>query len=439
MRLSLPTPALAAALALLVAACGNKDPVLPGVRIPVIPEEQTVAEPGRAPGLAIPPATMNADWSHRNGAAGGRLIHPALRPVPQLVWNVDIGTGDAKRRRLLTGPIVAGGLVYAMDAGGQLTAVTTGGQPAWSRSLVPAGQQPDSGPGGGLAAVGGVLYVTTGFGEVFAIDPRSGGTIWQRTFDAPIQAAPVVYDGRVVAVQRNDVAVGLDARSGATLWEVTGAGGTGLMGGASPAAQGPLVAVPFASGEILGVLGRNGLTVWGTAVTGGRRTVARNRINDITGDPVFVGDAVYASNQSGRTVKIDTETGERLWTIPEGSYGPAWPVGGSIFLVSDLGAVVRADAETGQIIWSVAQPEMFPNRGLFGRGKPFRAIAYYGPILAGGRLWVAGADELLRAYDPVSGALLAEIALPGGAAAAPAVAGGVLYVTTREGRLLAFQ
>jgi outer membrane protein assembly factor BamB len=382
---------------------------------------------------------MNPDWTHRNGAAGGRLIHPAFRPMPQLIWAADLGLGDAKRRRLLTGPIVAGGLIYAMDAGGQLSAVTRDGQLAWRRSLVPPGQVPDSGPGGGLAATGGVLFVTTGFGQVFALDPRSGGTIWETTLEGPIQAAPGVYDGRVVAVQRDDIAVALDARTGDFLWQVQGAGGTGLMGGASPAADGLLVIVPFASGEVLGVLGRNGLTVWGTAVTGGRRQFARNRINDITGDPVFFGNTVYASNQSGRTVRLDTETGERAWTISEGSYGPAWPVGGEVYLVSDIGALVRVDAETGEIVWTVQLPELYPNRGFFGRGKPFRAITYYGPILAGGRLWVASGDGLLRAFDPVSGALLASLELPGGAAAAPAVAGGVMYVTTQDGRLLAFQ
>ena len=188
--------------------------------------------------------------------------------------------------------------------------------------------------------------------------------------------------------------------------------------------------LPFASGEVLGVLARNGLTVWGTAVTGGRREFARNRINDISGDPVIDGGTVYASNQSGRTVRIDMATGERLWTIPEGSYGPAWPVGGSVFLMSDLGALVRADAATGEIVWAVQLPEYFPNRGFFGRGKPYRAIPYYGPMLAGGRLWVAGGDGLLRAFSPVDGAPLAQVPLPGGAAAAPAVAGGVLYVPT---------
>ena len=134
---------LVAALAL--AGCNRGDPILPGERIPVRPDDEPVASASRGQAVAIPPAVVNADWTHRNGAAGGRLLHPALRPVPQLIWAVDLGEGDAKRRRLLTGPIVAGGLVYAMDAAGQLSAVTRDGQLAWRRSLVPAGQVPDSG------------------------------------------------------------------------------------------------------------------------------------------------------------------------------------------------------------------------------------------------------------------------------------------------------
>ena len=118
---------------------------------------------------------MNAEWTHRNGAARGRLVNPALRPVPQLIWSADIGAGDAKRRRLITGPIVAGGLIFTLDATGQVTAVTRSGQIAWSRSLVPEGAVPDGGTGGGFAEAGGVLFVTTGFGEVWALDPASGG------------------------------------------------------------------------------------------------------------------------------------------------------------------------------------------------------------------------------------------------------------------------
>lgn len=429
-----------ATLLLAVAACSQKDAPLPGERIPV--REVTVppvAGPDRAKPLAIPAPVANAEWTHRNGASAGRLVNPAFRPVPQLAWSVSIGEGDARRRRLLTGPIVAQGLIFTIDAGGQLTAVTRAGQIAWTKSLVPAEQMRDNGPGGGFAEADGVLYVTTGFGEVHALQPATGATIWERTLSAPIQAAPAVAEGRVIVVQRDDTAFALDARTGEIEWQVQGTGGPGLMGGSSPAVNGQLAVIPFTSGEVLGVLARNGLTVWGTAITGGRPENARSSIIDISGAPVVDGNVVFASNQAGRTTRIDATTGERAWTMDEGSYGPAWPVGGSIFLLSDEGSLVRADAETGDYIWQVTLPQYFPYGGLFGRGKPSKAVPYYGPILAGGRIWVASGDGLLRGFSPVDGSLVAQVEIPGGAAAQPAVAGGVMYIVTTEGKLLAFQ
>ena len=95
--------------------------------------------------------------------------------------------------------------------------------------------------------------------------------------------------------------------------------------------------------------------------------------------------------------------------------------------MSDVGALVRADAATGEIVWEVQLPEYFPNRGFFGRGKPYRAVPYYGPMLAGGRLWVAGADGLLRAFSPVDGT-------PLGAGAAAGRRGG--GAGDRRGRAL---
>ncbi|MBB5223017.1 outer membrane protein assembly factor BamB [Amaricoccus macauensis] len=430
----------AAMLLLGLAACSQSNGPLPGVRLPV--REEVVAPtagPDQAKPIAIPAAVMNAEWTHRNGASAGRLVNPALRPVPELIWSVPIGEGDARRRRILTGPIAAQGLIFTLDAGGQLTAVSRSGQIAWTKSLVPPGQMEDNGPGGGFAEADGVLYVTTGFGDVFALQPATGATIWQRTLSAPVQAAPAVADGRVIVVQRDDNGFALDARSGEILWQVQGTGGTGIMGGSSPAVNGQLAVIPFASGEVLGVLARNGLTIWGTAITGGRPQNVRSAIIDVSGAPVVDGDAIFASNQAGRTTRIDAATGERAWTMDEGSYGPAWPVGGSIFLLSDEGALVRADAATGDYIWQVSLPEWFPYGGLFGRGKPSRAVPYFGPVLAGGRIWVASGDGVLRAFSPVDGSRLVEIAIPGGAAAQPAVAGGVMYIVTTDGKLLAFQ
>lgn len=65
--------------------------------------------------------------------------------------------------------------------------------------------------------------------------------------------------------------------------------------------------------------------------------------------------------------------------------------------------------------------------------------AHYGPVLAGGRLFVASSDGVLRVFDPASGTLTGKAEIPGGAASAPAVAGQTLYVVGRDGQLHAYR
>jgi outer membrane protein assembly factor BamB len=128
-------------------------------------------------------------------------------------------------------------------------------------------------------------------------------------------------------------------------------------------------------------------------------------------------------------------SGEEQWAAVEGALGPVLAVGGSAFIVNDEARLMRLDAATGEVIWSVDMP-------YFTKDRPKRRKAVYphfGPVLAGGRLVVASGDGLLRLFDPVDGSLVGSADLPGGAAAQPALSGGVLYVLNTNGQLLAFR
>ena len=191
--------------------------------------------------------------------------------------------------------------------------------------------------------------------------------------------------------------------------------------------------MPFASGQLGALQGRNGQQIWAESLSGGRRGFVRMQIGDISGTPVIVNGRVYSASQGGELAATDLETGDRLWTLGEGAYGPVWPAGDSIFLVSDEQELLRVNAASGALVWRVSLP---------GYAKPERRkrlTANYGPVLSGGRLIVASGDGVIRSFDPTTGAALGETAIPGGAAAQPAVAGGVLYVLSASGTLHAFQ
>ncbi|HEU0223702.1 MAG TPA: PQQ-binding-like beta-propeller repeat protein [Paracoccaceae bacterium] len=418
---------------LALSGCGDDEEILAGERIPVRPSEATTTLASLPPLVLPPPATVS-DWTHRNAAPNHVAPHAALAGTLRLAWRADAGRGISGRALLTASPIVADGRVYTLDAASEVRAFGTGGDRIWAQSLAPEGEDGRDGYGGGLAYAGGTLYVTTGFGEVLALDGASGEIRWRTRVDAPVRSAPTVIGGRVFAVTRDDQGFGLDARDGRVLWRVPGAAGqTGLLGGASPAADDIVAVLPFTSGEVTAVIAATGRRIWSAAITGGRRGLARANIGDITGDPVIDGETIYAANQSGRLVSIDRRTGARNWTANDGSYNAVWPAGGSVFLLSDTAVLLRLDAATGARLWAVQLPEYDDPDDREG------AIGYGGPVLAGGRLILVSTEAEILSFNPENGAELGRVDLPGGSYLPPAVADGRLYVMNVRGELLAFQ
>ena len=426
-----------AALALL-AACGEREPILPGERLDLRAEPGTAAPaPEGSRPIALGPAREIAAWTHTNGTSEHRLPHLALGPVRTLLWSAEIGVGDTRRHRLTATPVVAQGRVFTLDALAGVMAHDLSGRPLWRADLTPPVDRPTDASGGGLAYDAGSLYVTTAFGQLAALDAATGRVRWIQRLGAAATGTPTVRDGLVYAVSRDGTGWAVEAGTGRIAWQIAGLpDAAGFVGPAGPAVSERLAVFPFGSGEVLAAFREGGVPAWRASVTGDRVGGALAAFDDITGDPVFAdGSRVYVGNATGRVVALDARTGEREWTARDGALGPVWPAGDSLFLVSDDSRLVRLDAATGAEIWSEALPG-FTER----RARRRKAVfAHHGPVVAGGRVIVASSDGLLRSFDPVDGDLVGAVAVPGGASTAPVVAGGVLYLVTTEGRLLAYR
>jgi outer membrane protein assembly factor BamB len=431
---------LAATLALgLVAGCGNQDVILEGERFDIRDgmAGDAAQMPNRAEPIALPAAQFNADWTHRGGGPAHRIGHPALAGDLTPLFAVDIGEGNGRRVRLTADPVIAGGRVFTLDSLAQVQATSTAGEVLWRADLTPPADDPGDGSGGGIATDGTTVYVTTGFGRVTALDAATGGVRWVQALEAAGSSAPTVANGVVHVVSRDSRAWAIEAGNGRVRWVFSGIPAVaGFAGGASAAVAPGAVIFPFPSGEVVSVFADGGLERWSTIVAGARLGAAAGRATtDIGGDPVVDGGVVYVGNVSGRIVALDLETGDRLWTATEGATGGVWPTGGSLFAVNDVNELVRLSASTGEVIWRVALPVATEESWL---SRPTR-FAHYGPVVAGGRVIVAGSDGMMRLFDPVSGALTGHVEIPGGAASAPVVAGGVLYVLDQSGTLRAFR
>lgn len=428
----------AAGLVLAALSGCSREEILEGERLDIrAPWGGSDAQENRALPISLPAQSANAAWSHRQGDPSGRPSHPALGDNPQLVWSTPVGQGDARRVTLDTDPVAGGGRVFTLDAHARVQATSaSSGEALWSRDLTPDWARQGAASGGGLALADGRLYVASAHAFLAAVDAETGETIWRHRFDASLTGAPAVQGDRVFVSAGDSTMWALDTATGRIDWTRRGTESIGVVArGAAPAISGDSVIFPTQAGELVAISRGNGAVRWTGRLAGRRVGAARANVSAITGDPVIDGNRVYAANQAGRVAAFEARSGSQIWAAREGAEAPVWPVGGSVFLVSDENRLMRLDASDGRAIWAQELPR-------FASERPRRQATIFpqhGPVLAGGRLWVASGNGPLRGFDPVSGATVVELDVPRGAASAPIVMGGTMFVLGRDGRLHAFR
>jgi outer membrane protein assembly factor BamB len=434
--------ALLAALAAPLGGCtlwddlfGKEKAKLPGTRIAVQEARPSLLSESTGRSIALPPPGPIAEAPQAGGTPSHPGGHMALRDAPSAAWSSSVGTGGGARRKLTAQPLLAGGRVFTMDSDGRVAAFDAGtGSQAWRVSTEPKDDR-STNIGGGIGFDGGVLYAATGRAELLAINPADGAIIWRQKLPTPARSAPTIADGRIYLGTLDDQVFAFAPADGKKLWVHQGpAAETTVLGLPAPTFADGLVVVGFSSGEIRALRAASGTVVWADTLGGG--TVKANSLGDIAairGLPAISGGRVYAGSLGGLATAIDLRSGRRLWEREVFMAEMLWPAGDWLFLVSSdaiLSAVSRLDGSVGWAVQLDAWEDMKKLRD---------AITWFGPVLAGGRLWVAGSQGLMLSVDATSGKVLGTTKLSAAAAMAPVLAGGSIYVLTEDGTITCYR
>ena len=420
--------------------CSNSDPRLQGERelldgtVFVETDARFLAED--LPDLRLPSPQPVPAWTHQGGNAQHIAAHAELPSELTLSWSRRIGAGDGKRHQISAAPVAQGGQVYTLDSQSMVTALDETGTILWQRELGKSFDALKDASGGGLAVGGTQLFVTTGFGTVVALDTASGAELWTQDLASYGGASPTVYDDLLYIAARDGAAWAIDTSNGRIKWQVAGPTvAASHTGGPGPAVSDKYAVFPFGTGDVLASFRKGGLRSWSSGLSGARLGLASTQVRDLTGQPVIEGSSVYLASSAGRMAAVDLNTGLRIWTAKQGSQGHILVAGGAVFAVSDAGNLICLSKDDGALIWSTPLPK-FTKKSVKSRAK---IHAHYGPILAGGRLILASSDGLIRQFNPADGTLITTVDLPSGAASAPIVVNGTLYVLSTKGDLLAFR
>jgi len=410
--------------------------------------------------VVLPPAYVNTDWPQVGGNTAHVVQHTAASGPLSKVWSKDIGKGSARKGRVVSPPVVAGGRVFTMDGNNRVSSFDAGsGDRYWDYKVVVeersktrrgragiierfrdplsftdgSGRDKES-VGGGVAVAAGKVFITSGLGVVAALDAETGSEIWRVATRVPLHSAPTISDGRVFAVSDDNELFAFNANTGDVIWTYQGiVESARMLTAPSPAVVDDTVIAPFASGEIVALRVQNGGVLWQDALSSSGQLTPLASLNDIASGPVVADGYVIATAQSGIISAFDLRTGQRIWSQPAGSLGFPLIAGDFVYTVTTQGQVACLSKLDGSVVW-LQQLPAYKNAK-----KRKKRIAWSGPILTGDRLMLVSSRGEGVTVNPYNGAIISDFKVGDDVFISPIIANETVYIVTDKAKLVALR
>ena len=432
--------ALVAALGL--AGCGvfkpsqKKTPTL-GERVPILASENAAAVDPAISGVQVlvPPAAPNDAWAQPGGNAAKSMGHLAVAASPARLWTATID-GGSNRQRLGAAPVIAGGKLYVVDVDANVHAFAADtGAKLWTTAIGGDDKKSQAARfGGGVSFDEGRVYATDGLGDVAALDAATGAVTWRAKPGGPLRGAPSIANGQIYVLSQDNQLFALNEADGKVVWtENASVESQGVFGVAAPAIASGTVVAGFSSGELNAYRYENGRNLWQDALSRTSISTSVSSLADIDANPVIDNGTVYALGQGGRMVALELGTGQRAWEQNFAGISTPWVAGEWIFVVTDDGRLVCLSRVNGKVRW-------IESLGAYKNVKKKKgAITWFGPVLAGDRLWLTSSEGELVAAAVTDGKVQQRIPAGDAFTLPPVVANQTLYVLDQKGRISAYR
>ncbi|MDE0875369.1 MAG: outer membrane protein assembly factor BamB [Porticoccaceae bacterium] len=334
-------------------------------------------------------------------------------------WSVNVGSG-AKNYLISLRPTASSDTVFAADYEGQITALDVGtGNVLWQAQL-------DVPVTGGVGYGAGLVMVGTVEGEVFTLDANDGSVLWNSQVSSEVLSSPK-SNGEIVVVHSidNKIAV-LDAKTGEEIWQHDGdAPILSVRGTSESIVTNNMVLSGFDSGKLIAFSPDNGSIIWETRLALPTGRTELERMVDIDGEPLLVGDVIYSVTYQGRVGAVSRGTGRSLWSQDSSSHhAPAYG-DGQIYVTGAEDSVQAFQAGNGQSVWS--------NDQLF-----LRRLT--GPVKLSGTIATADAEGYLHLLDPSDGRFVGREKIDGSGVSTPMLSvGESLIIQSNNGKISAYK
>jgi len=330
-------------------------------------------------------------------------------------WETSVG----KSGSYLFAPTVVGTSVYAAGANGTVAKIdATNGHDVW-RTKVGADLSAGVGSDGTLSAVGGLK------GEVFVLG-ADGKLLWKGDANGEVITPPLVGNGYVLVRTVDGRITAFDAQTGEQKWvyrnravplNLRATSGMIFAGNAA-------VLAGFPGGTLAAINLLTGDAYWQTPVSYPQGVTEVERVNDVAGAPTLIGAQTCAVTFQGRIACLDANSGKVIWEQSFSSYGGLAQDDSAVASADDWSVLSLYDAASGRRLWQNTQ---------------LKSRDVSAPAIVGGAVVVGDFQGYVHFLSRDNGAFVARVKTGAPITAQPVLAGNVLVVQNRAGKLYGFR
>ncbi len=246
-------------------------------------------------------------------------------------------------------PVVAGGILYIGSADGNLYAIDTAtGKLAWDMPVYESGD--------GIWATplvdGGVVYIGSFDHNLYALNATDGTMLWAFEAKGAIVATPLIYNGTIYIGSFDHIFYAINASTGKAKEGFTPFHADNWFWGKAVAYDGTIIAGSL-DGRVYALDAESGEPKWEYEIGG-----------SIRGDPALIDDLAIFGSDNGRVYAVNASNGQEAWHYPTGEdyFGPiraSLYAGDDEVYIHDTQnyKIFALGAEHGELLWSVSTLE----------------------------------------------------------------------------------
>jgi outer membrane protein assembly factor BamB/DNA-binding MarR family transcriptional regulator len=306
----------------------------------------------------------------------------------------------------------------------------------------------------GPVAAGGRIFAGSADGKVYALWADTGGEAWSFDLGAPVTAVPAVDGGTVYAVSESGRLCALGAAGGDLLWEAQ-----------LPAPQNYSLPLTL-SGDGLFVASTSGRIMRVSTADRGTPAWTADAGSQMKG-PVTVGDGqVFAIVEGGKAAAFDAVTGNQTWgMVPGFGTGDEFTsalLDGRLYFGTKGKDVYCINSANGSVLWSASIKSAISGSPALGYGMMVLGAANglvtalevstgremwsydvgadvtISPSMAAGKVFLGNERGAIFMLNATTGQMIAFAKAGGSRISSPAISEGRVIFTTPDGGALAF-